>query len=121
VPFFGDQAFWGAMVARAGAGPDPVPYKDLTAEKLAESINKALEPESLERAKELCEKIKQENGSQTGAQAFHQMLNYEDLRCAVTPSKPAVWRVKRTSVRLSAQTATVLAQEGELNFSELKL
>ncbi|KAJ4349079.1 hypothetical protein N0V95_004904 [Ascochyta clinopodiicola] len=121
VPFFGDQPFWGAMVARAGAGPDPVPYKDLTAEKLAESINKALEPESLERAQELCNKIKQENGSQSGAQSFHQMLNCDDLRCAVVSNRPAVWRVKRTQVKLSAKAATVLAQEGEIDFSELKL
>ncbi|KAF9691833.1 hypothetical protein EKO04_009908 [Ascochyta lentis] len=121
VPFFGDQPFWGAMVARAGAGPDPVPYKDLTAEKLAESINKALEPESLERAEELCNKIKQENGSQSGAQSFHQMLNCDGLRCAVVSDRPAVWRVKRTQVKLSAKAATVLAQEGEIDFSELKL
>ncbi|KAF2623002.1 glycosyltransferase family 1 protein [Macroventuria anomochaeta] len=121
VPFFGDQPFWGAMVARAGAGPDPVPYKDLTAEKLAESINKALEPQSLERAQELCNKIKQENGSQSGAQSFHQMLNYDDLRCGVIPNRPAVWRVKRTQVKLSAKAATVLAQEGEIDFKELKL
>lgn len=121
VPFFGDQPFWGAMVARAGAGPDPIPYKDLTAEKLAESINKALEPQSLERAQELCNKIKQENGSQSGAQSFHQMLNYDDLRCAVAPDRPAVWRVKRTQVKLSVKAATVLAQEGELDFKELKL
>jgi hypothetical protein len=109
------------MVARAGAGPDPVPYKELTAEKLAESINKALEPQSLERAQELCNKIKQEDGCQQGAQAFHQMLKYDELRCAVIPSRPAVWRVKRTQVKLSAQVATVLAQQGEINFSELKL
>jgi UDP:flavonoid glycosyltransferase YjiC (YdhE family) len=121
VPFFGDQQFWGAMVARAGAGPDPIPYKNLTAEKLAGAINEALKPESLERAKELCNKIKQENGSQSGAQSFHQMLNYDDLRCAVTPNRPAVWRVKRTQVKLSTAAATVLAQEGEINFSELKL
>ncbi|KAJ4375664.1 hypothetical protein N0V86_007197 [Didymella sp. IMI 355093] len=121
VPFFGDQPFWGAMVARAGAGPDPTPYKELTAEKLAESINKALEPQSLERAQELCNKIKQENGSQSGAQSFHQMLNYDDLRCAVVSNRPAVWRVKRTQVKLSAKAATVLAQEGEIDFKELKL
>ncbi|KAF1923701.1 glycosyltransferase family 1 protein [Didymella exigua CBS 183.55] len=121
VPFFGDQPFWGAMVARAGAGPDPTPYKELTAEKLAESINKALEPQSLERAQELCNKIKQENGSQSGAQSFHQMLNYDDLRCAVVSDRPAVWRVKRTQVKLSAKAATVLAQEGEIDFKELKL
>ena len=38
VPFFGDQPFWGAMVARAGAGPDPIPIKQLTADKLADAI-----------------------------------------------------------------------------------
>lgn len=36
VPFFGDQPFWGAMVAKAGAGADSaIPYKRLTAEILA--------------------------------------------------------------------------------------
>lgn len=121
VPFFGDQPFWGAMVAKAGAGPLPIPYKDLTAEKLAESIKEALKPESLDRAQELANKISHEQGGQNGAQSFHQMLDYEKLRCSVAPNHSAVWRVKRTQVRLSAMAATVLAQEGELNFSELKL
>lgn len=121
VPFFGDQAFWGAMVSRAGAGPDPMPYKDLTAEKLATAINEALKPESLERAQELRAKIEQENGTQKGAQSFHQMLNYDEIRCAVMPNKPAVWRVKRTQTKLSAKAATILAQQGEVSFSDLKL
>ncbi|KAI4916044.1 hypothetical protein J4E90_004490 [Alternaria incomplexa] len=121
VPFFGDQAFWGAMVSRAGAGPDPIPYKELTAEKLAGAINEALKPETLDRAHELCDKIKQENGTQKGAQSFHQMLNYDELRCALMPDKPAVWRLKRTDVKLSAKAATVLAQQGEVNFSDMKL
>ncbi|KAE8349545.1 hypothetical protein BDV28DRAFT_163518 [Aspergillus coremiiformis] len=53
VPFFGDQPFWGSIVARAGAGPQPVPYKQLTAEKLADAINEALEPSTLEKAEEI--------------------------------------------------------------------
>lgn len=121
IPFFGDQPFWGAMVAKAGAGPDPIPYKALTAEKLAGAIRQALKPESLERAKILSERILQEQGSHNGAQSFHQMLKYDDLRCAVSPGSAAVWRVKRTKVRLSAKAATVLTQEGELSFADLKL
>ena len=121
VPFFGDQPFWGAMVAKAGAGPDPIPYKELTAEKLANAIREALKPKSLEKAAELSAKISKEQGAQVGAQSFHQMLKYDDLRCAVAPNHPAVWRVKRTQVRLSAIAATVLSQEGELSFSDLKL
>jgi UDP:flavonoid glycosyltransferase YjiC (YdhE family) len=121
VPFFGDQPFWGAMTAKAGAGPLPIPYKELTAEKLADAINEALKPESLDRAKELSQKISTEQGSQEGAVSFHQFLKPDELRCAVAPKHPAVWRLKRTTVRLSAMAATVLAQEGELNFNELKL
>ncbi|KAF2450446.1 glycosyltransferase family 1 protein [Karstenula rhodostoma CBS 690.94] len=121
VPFFGDQPFWGAMVAKAGAGPDPIPYKDLTAGKLADAIQEALKPESLSKAAELSARISKEQGAQVGAQSFHQMLKYDDLRCAVAPNHPAVWRVKRTEVRLSAKAATVLTQEGELSFSDLKL
>ncbi|KAJ9668503.1 hypothetical protein H2201_001551 [Coniosporium apollinis] len=121
VPFFGDQPFWGAMVARAGAGPDPIPHKQLTAEKLAEAINYALRPESLDRAKELSQKISQEKGSDSGAQSFHQMLKVDELRCSLCPTRSAVWRIKRTQVRLSALAAVTLANEGALSFSELKL
>lgn len=121
VPFFGDQPFWGAMVAQAGAGPTPIPHKQLTAENLAEAITFALKPSSLERAQELAERIGQEKGSEQGAQHFHQMLKVNDLRCTLAPSYTAVWRVKRTQVRLSALAATVLAFEKELDFSDLKL
>ncbi len=121
VPFFGDQPFWGAMIARAGAGPRPVPYKDLTAEKLAVAIQEALKPESLERAAELSEKIRQEKGSEDGAKSFHRQLQVDSLRCVLYPKLPAAWRVKRTDIHISALAATVLGNEGLLDFSDLKL
>ena len=121
VPFFGDQPFWGAMCARAGAGPMPIAYKDLDADKLAAQINKALEPASLERAKELCEKIRTEKGSEMGAESFHKQMNVSDLRCTLCPDRVAVWRVRRTDIRLSALAATVLGNEGLLDFNDLKL
>ena len=121
VPFFGDQPFWGAMVARAGAGPNPIPHKELTGDKLAEAINFCLKPESQERAQELAAKIAKECGSDIGAQSFHQMLDVDKLRCTLAPSRAGVWRLKRTQVRLSALAACVLANEKLLDFSELKL
>ncbi|KAF2155263.1 glycosyltransferase family 1 protein [Myriangium duriaei CBS 260.36] len=121
VPFFGDQPFWGAMVAKAGAGPVPIPYKKLDADQLAESIKTALQPSTLERAKELAESIANENGCQTGAQSFHQQLHVDDMRCSLAPHKVAVWRLKRTKVRLSALAATVLGNEGYIDFKDLKL
>lgn len=121
VPFFGDQPFWGSMVARAGAGPDPIPNKQLTAENLAEGIMKCLEPQSLERASELAASIATERGSDLGAQSFHQFLDVDKMRCSLAPSRPAVWRIKRTQARLSAMAACTLSQEGLLDFNTLKL
>ncbi|KAH8821983.1 putative glucosyl/glucuronosyl transferase [Xylogone sp. PMI_703] len=121
VPFFGDQPFWGAMVARAGAGPDPIPHKQLTVDKLAEAISFCLKPESLERAKVLAHKIAAERGSDMAAQSFHHYLDADRLRCALVPSRPAAWRIKRTQVRLSAFAACTLANANLLDFHDLKL
>lgn len=125
VPFFGDQPFWGAMVARAGAGPMPIHHKQLTADKLADAILKALEPETLERAKELGNKIHEERGTETGAACFHKQLNVDRLRCAMSPGRAAVWRVKTNDseegLRLSAFAATVLEHEGILDMNLMQV
>ncbi|KAL2136272.1 hypothetical protein VTI74DRAFT_4507 [Chaetomium olivicolor] len=121
VPFFGDQVFWGSMVAKAGAGPPPIPYKKLTAENLALAIESALQPETQARARELGEKIKEEKGADVGGKTFHQFLNTDNMRCSLAPSRVAVWRVRRSKVRLSALAAAVLTKEGWLKYSDLKL
>ncbi|KAI1484782.1 hypothetical protein F5X96DRAFT_662874 [Biscogniauxia mediterranea] len=121
VPFFGDQPFWGAMVARAGAGPDPIPYSKLTAAGLAEAIRMALKPETKERAKELGEKIREEKGTDVGGQSFHKYLDVDNLRCSLAPSRVAVWRVRRSKTRLSALAAATLVHLGYLKYSDLKL
>ncbi|CAL3973656.1 unnamed protein product [Diplocarpon coronariae] len=121
VPFFGDQPFWGAMVSRAGAGPVPIPNKQLTSDNLAAAITESLRPEKLERAKELGAKIHEEMGCETGAKSFHDMLDVDHLRCSLAPSRVAVWRLKRTQTRLSALAANVLANKGLVDFRDLKL
>ena len=126
VPFFGDQPFWGAMVARAGAGPSPIPSKELTADGLANAILEALKPETLERAKELGERIREEKGCEVGAASFHAQMNVNRLRCMMASSRVAVWRVKtkgskKDDIRLSAFAATVLGNEGILDVNQLKL
>ncbi|RYP26948.1 hypothetical protein DL767_007870 [Monosporascus sp. MG133] len=121
IPFFGDQPFWGAMVARAGAGPDPIPYRKLTVEGLAEAIRTAMKPETQARAKELGSRIREEKGTDVGAQCFHKHLDADRLRCSIVPSRTAVWRVRRTETRLSALAAATLVQLGYLQYSDLKL
>jgi hypothetical protein len=126
VPFFGDQPFWGAMVERAGAGPAPIPFKSLTAEGLANAILEALKPETLDRAKDLGERIREEKGCEAGAASFHAQMNVNKLRCLMAPSKAAVWQVNTKeshteNVRLSAFAAVVLGNEGLLDINQLKL
>lgn len=121
VPFFGDQPFWGAMIARAKAGPDPIPYKKLTGDKLAEAITFCLKPETLEQARLYGKKIREEKGTDVGGQSFHSHLDIDNLRCSIAPSRTAAWRVRRSKVRLSPLAAATLVEEGLLKYTDLKL
>lgn len=109
------------MVAKAGAGPSPIPYPELTAQKLADAIKFALKPASLERAKELAEKIRSEKGNEQGAQTFHQMLPLDNMRCHIFPEKNAVFRVKRTRILLSTKAAYILYMQKKITWDDLKM
>jgi sterol 3beta-glucosyltransferase len=59
----GDQLFWGRRVHALGVGPEPVPQKKLTTERLAAAIRAVTEDGSMRRlAEELGEAIRAENG-----------------------------------------------------------
>jgi UDP:flavonoid glycosyltransferase YjiC (YdhE family) len=63
VPHFIDQPFWGQRVADLGAGPQPIPRRQLTAERLADAITMAVTDEKMRRrATELGEIIRAEDG-----------------------------------------------------------
>lgn len=121
VPFFGDQLFWGTMIAEAGAGPQPIPAKQLTAESLAQAIREALEPDVLTKARELGLRIEKEKGTDVGGQSFHDHLDLDRMRCALAPNRVATWRVRRTQIKLSALAACVLANAKIISFADLKL
>ncbi|KAH8805477.1 hypothetical protein F5884DRAFT_708908 [Xylogone sp. PMI_703] len=120
VPFFGDQPFWGAMVAKAGAGPQPIPFKQLTPDNLAAGISTALAPETVEAAARLGQKIATENGRELAAEDFHDGVDLANLRCEFSPERKAIWRLSKTDIKLSAFAAAVLSNEGLLNFNDLK-
>jgi hypothetical protein len=120
VPFFGDQPFWGEMVARAGAGPSPIRYKDLTAEKLASQIIQALKPQVQDRAKELSDRIRSETGTKTAAEMFQSTGQMRELGCFLIPDRVAVWRIRRTNIKLSALAASSLIEQGKIDRRHLK-
>lgn len=62
-PFMGDQPFWGQRVYELGVGPRPIPRRQLTVDRLAESIRRAVSDTAMrEKAARLGESIRSENG-----------------------------------------------------------
>ncbi|MGB3292150.1 MAG: glycosyltransferase [Phormidesmis sp.] len=61
-PFFGDQPFWGRQVYQLGAGPRPIPQKQLTAESLGRAIGVAIAADMRHNAASLGQKIRAEDG-----------------------------------------------------------
>lgn len=121
VPFFGDQPFWGRMVARTGAGPHPIPFKGLTATSLSAAIQAALQPSMQSQAQAQASIITKENGVQTGINSFHQHILQSNLSCSISPACAATWKIRKTDIRLSACAAAVLIKQQLLDFDQMEL
>lgn len=121
VPFFGDQPFWGNMIARAGAGPEPIPFKRLTVASLVAAINDALAPSVLETSRILCDLVNGEDGVQAGVRFFHQQLDLSMLACSLTPMSAATWRIRNTDIRLGSTSSALLMDMGLLDLDKLEL
>ena len=74
IPFFGDQPYWGQRVAELGVGPAPIPYKRLTADRLAQAIQIAVTDQTMrQRAAELGSKIRAEDGIARAVDVIQQL------------------------------------------------
>ncbi|KAH9212963.1 putative sterol glucosyltransferase [Leptodontidium sp. 2 PMI_412] len=125
VPFFGDQAFWGQMIAAAGAGPQPIHHKSLNETNLTEAIQYCLTPKAVNSAQEISHRMKAEDGVQTASQSFHQNLPVDALRCDILPEEPAVWLYakskSKTPIKLSDKAAFILNERKKIDPKHLKL
>ncbi|KAF8852404.1 UDP-Glycosyltransferase/glycogen phosphorylase [Acephala macrosclerotiorum] len=125
VPFFGDQQFWGAMIGESGAGAKPIPYKSLTADKLADGIKQCLTDESRKGAEKIAKYIEAEgDGAKNAVISFHRSLVLRDqnsMRCSILEDRVAVWTLKNTSLRLSALAAELLVERKKLTWKQLRL
>ncbi|KIW07544.1 uncharacterized protein PV09_01503 [Verruconis gallopava] len=126
VPFFGDQPFWGAMVAKKRAGAfECIPYKRLTAEKLAEGIKQCLTDEARQNALKIAESIAAEgDGALNAVKSFHKHLNLSgsrSIRCSILENRVAVWKIKNLDLKLSALAAEILAEQKKIRWQDLRL
>lgn len=75
IPFSNDQFAWAHRAFDLGVGAKPIYKKDLTADKLAEGINYALNKDIIERAEILSKNIALEDGALDCAKEIVDMLN----------------------------------------------
>jgi UDP:flavonoid glycosyltransferase YjiC (YdhE family) len=74
-PYFHDQPFWGKVVSDLGAGPPPVPQRDLTADRLADAIGAATTDVGMrQRAEALGARIRAEDGVARAVEAIGEFL-----------------------------------------------
>lgn len=109
------------MIAKAGAGPKPIPYKHLTPQALAESIKFALKPEVDIAVKNMASRIEEEDGASETVHDFERALKIDEMRCQICPDRLAVWKDKVSGLHLSGLAACVLAKQRFIHPKQLRL
>jgi sterol 3beta-glucosyltransferase len=102
VPFFGDQFFWGRVVADAGAGPEPIPIRRLDSELLMAAFDACRRPQIRERASELGARLRATDGVAVAAQSVERHLPASALCCSHDPDHLAVLYCDTCGVRVCA-------------------
>ncbi|KAJ4479995.1 glycosyltransferase family 1 protein [Lentinula aciculospora] len=121
VPFFGDQGFWGSMIHKAGAGPEPIPHKTLEIDNLRDAIRFAISAGAKTAARALAEKIQKEDGVNGGVESFYRHLPLKNMRCDLDPSRVAVWWSTEHCLKFSAFAAQTLINAKLLELQSLNL
>ncbi|KDN42535.1 hypothetical protein RSAG8_06678, partial [Rhizoctonia solani AG-8 WAC10335] len=104
-----------------GAGPAPIPHKQLTTPALVGAIKSAASEETRAAARRVGELIRSEDGVKNGMDSFHRHLPLLNMRCDLDPRKVATWYSRSHKLRLSAFAAQVLAEKGVLDANKLEL
>lgn len=116
------QPFWGNMVAKAGAGPSPIPHASLDPDNLASAIKFCLTPEAATAAVEISTKMQAESGVAAAVDSFHRNLPLGRMRCAVMPNQVAVWTYKKRkqSLHLSKAAAEILIEHDRIDATQIR-
>src|SRR5215470_1241229 len=107
VPFFGDQFFWGRVVADAGAGPEPIPIHRLDVETLTAAFDACRRPQMKMRATELAARLRATDGVELAVRSIERHLPVPTMTCSGDPDHLAVSFCDTCQVRLCAECARV--------------
>ncbi|CAF4386465.1 unnamed protein product, partial [Adineta steineri] len=121
VPFFGDQFFWGTVIAKNGAGPHPVPGKSITKDQLIEAFHFVHKSSTCAAAKCLRDSILQEDGCAAAVRAFHANLPLKRMHSDLEPTFPACYRLDKYRMQISRPVAQVLVSAGVVEEAQLRL
>ena len=106
---------WGAMVHRAGVGPEPCRVDRLTVKILAQKFEELKDQNVRERAVELSASMKLENGVQGGLQHFLDCLPRDNMLCDVSlllgKTNLARFRIVNSDVKISLEIAATLRDQ----------
>lgn len=110
------------MIAAAGAGPHPIPYKLMTATNLSGAITFCFQSSVKSAAQDISARMSAEQGVQAAVQSFHANLPYEVLPCALFEHLPATWLYsnEKSEIRLSSLAAHILIEEGRIKQKDLR-
>jgi hypothetical protein len=111
------------MCAAAGAGPVPIPQKELTTEALSQAIRYCLSEEAARAAAAIAQKMQAENGVEAAARSFHRNLPTKQMTCDLITHLPASFRFKKGKdvVKLSSLAAELLLGESSKDTKHLEL
>lgn len=111
------------MCAVAGAGPAPIPQKQLTTDTLSAAIKYCLSNEAAEAAAAIARKMQAETGVQNAARSFHQQLPVNRVACDLMPHLPAAFRFKKgkAEIKLSSLAAELVLQRSPKDVKYLEL
>lgn len=111
------------MIAKSGAGPEPLPPRCMTIDTLAESIRFLMREETSFAAEHLAERMDHEQGVQAAVNSFHRHLPLETMQCDLIPDQPAVWTIKsgRRQVKMSKLAAEIAISQRSSIQKDLKM
>src|SRR5688500_12840819 len=110
------------MVHTSGAGPAPIPFKQLKSQHHEVAIAFGLTQDASIAARKIAVKMASETGGRRAVASFHANLPLNNMRCDVLSNLPAVWLYERKgkSLKLSKLAAEMLVGEGKVAWSHLK-